>query len=238
MPGQRRPDGVDSIVLTASGGPFRLTSLDELASVTPEQAVAHPNWSMGAKISVDSATMMNKGLEVIEAHWLFGLQPEEINVLIHPQSLLHAFVYYCDGSVISHVAPPDMHVPIAHVLAWPDRISSGVAPLDLITMSQLEFSCPDLQRYPCLRLAYEALKLGGTATTILNAANEKAVAAFLSGQLRFNQIVTMIEQVLTKMSYRSVDSLDTVLAADHRARNCFDEIISNLNGIGSKKAAL
>lgn len=226
LPGSGRPQGVDSIVLTASGGPFRDLPLSNLPNVTPEQAVAHPNWSMGAKISVDSATMMNKGLEVIEAHWLFDLPAKDIEVLVHPQSLVHAFVRFRDGSVLSHVAPPDMRIPIAHTLAWPKRINSAVGSLDLLSLSQAQFYLPDWERYPCLQLAYEALKVGGTAPAILNAANEVAVDAFLAGQLRFDQIAVVVERVLHQLSFGPVDCLDAVLVADRESRAKAAKIMS------------
>ncbi|RKZ86283.1 MAG: 1-deoxy-D-xylulose-5-phosphate reductoisomerase, partial [Gammaproteobacteria bacterium] len=179
--------GVRRIILTASGGPFRDYDLTDLEHVTPEQAVAHPNWSMGQKISVDSATMMNKGLEVIEAHWLFGLPTQKIDVVLHRQSIIHSMVDYVDGSVLAQMGNPDMRTPIANALAWPERIDSGVAPLDLVAVGRLDFSVADHQNFPCLALAYQALEAGGTSTAILNAANEVAVEAFLQKQIRFTQ---------------------------------------------------
>jgi len=217
-PGKGRPQGVESIVLTASGGPFRLTPVDALASVTPKQAVAHPNWSMGRKVSVDSATMMNKGLEIIEAHWLFGLPVEQLEVVIHPQSIVHSMVKMQDGSVLAHLAKPDMHVPIAHALAWPDRIASGVSTLDFANIGRLEFEKPSLERYPCLALAYEALRSGAAAMVVLNAANEVAVSAFLDRSLRFDQISQVVSEVLNQLPLSSVETLEAVLDIDHQAR--------------------
>lgn len=210
--------GVRKIILTASGGPFRDYDLAELEHVTPEQAVAHPNWSMGKKISVDSATMMNKGLEVIEAHWLFGLPSSQIDVLLHRQSIIHSMVDYVDGSVLAQMGNPDMRTPIANALAWPKRIDSGVEPLNLATVGRLDFSVADHQHFPCLALAYQALNAGGTSTAILNAANEIAVEAFLQGQIKFTQIPQIIEQVLSKVSASEGNTLEQVLADDQRAR--------------------
>jgi len=210
--------GIRRIILTASGGPFRDYALADLESVTPEQAVAHPNWSMGQKISVDSATMMNKGLEVIEAHWLFGLPNDQIDVVLHRQSIIHSMVDYVDGSVLAQMGNPDMRTPIANALAWPNRIGSGVAPLDLIEVGRLDFSKADHQHFPCLALAYQALKAGGTSTAILNAANEVAVEAFLNRQIKFTEIPIIIDQVLSKQSASSGDSLEQVLEDDKQAR--------------------
>ncbi len=210
--------GVRRILLTASGGPFRNTSLEQLAMVTPEQAVAHPNWSMGRKISVDSATMMNKGLEVIEACWLFNTTTSNIQVVLHPQSVIHSMVEYTDGSVLAQLGNPDMRTPIAHALAWPERIESGVDSLDMFTVAHLDFEAPDLKRFPCLRLAVEAMEAGGTAPTILNAANEVAVEAFLTEQIGFTSIARVIEQTLEQMSIREADSLDTIFRDDSAAR--------------------
>ncbi|QKQ27089.1 1-deoxy-D-xylulose-5-phosphate reductoisomerase [Candidatus Reidiella endopervernicosa] len=218
--------GVNKILLTASGGPFRTMPIDQLHDVTPDQACAHPNWEMGRKISVDSATMMNKGLEVIEACWLFHTSPELIQVVVHPESVIHSMVQYNDGSVLAQLGNPDMRTPIAHALAWPDRISSGVENLDLFAIAQLNFEQPDLDRFPCLRLAYEAISTGGTAPSILNAANEVAVDAFLGKQIRFTQIPQLIESVLTEISVTAADSLDQVLAADSEARACATERVS------------
>ncbi|MFT5426618.1 MAG: 1-deoxy-D-xylulose-5-phosphate reductoisomerase [Gammaproteobacteria bacterium] len=210
--------GVEKILLTASGGPFRTTPLDELCTVSPEQACAHPNWDMGRKISVDSATMMNKGLEVIEACWLFDTDPEKIQVVLHPQSVIHSMVQYVDGSVLAQLGNPDMRTPIAHGLAWPERIDSGVASLNLFDIAHLDFEIPDLERFPCLRLASEAMSAGGTTTAILNAANEVAVEAFLNNQIRFTEIPQLIEATLENISGVEADSIETVLLADAEAR--------------------
>ncbi len=210
--------GVRRILLTASGGPFRETPLAHLGSVTPEQACAHPNWVMGRKISVDSATMMNKGLEVIEAHWLFGAPARCIEVVIHPQSVVHSMVEYADGSVLAQLGNPDMRTPIAHALAYPARIDAGVKPLDLFEIAQLTFERPDIERFPCLRLAYAALEQGGTAATALNAANEVAVSAFLAGELPFVRIAELIDLILGELSHGPADTLEAVLAADAAAR--------------------
>jgi len=218
--------GVRRIILTASGGPFRDYDLADLEHVTPEQAVAHPNWSMGQKISVDSATMMNKGLEVIEAHWLFGLPIEQIDVLLHRQSIIHSMVDYVDGSVLAQMGNPDMRTPIANALAWPDRIDSGVAPLDLVAVGRLDFAVADHQHFPCLALAYQALKAGGTSTAILNAANEIAVEAFLKHQIKFTQIPEIIEQVLLKVPASNGDTLEQVLADDLQARQVAETLVN------------
>jgi 1-deoxy-D-xylulose-5-phosphate reductoisomerase len=210
--------GVEKILLTASGGPFRTTPLAELSKVTPEQACAHPNWDMGRKISVDSATMMNKGLEVIEACWLFDTGPEKIQVVLHPQSVIHSLVQYVDGSVLAQLGNPDMRTPIAHSLAWPERIDSGVESLNLFDVAHLDFEIPDLERFPCLRLACEAMAAGGTTTAIMNAANEIAVESFLNKQIRFTEIPQMIEATLENISGAEADSIDTVLLADAEAR--------------------
>jgi 1-deoxy-D-xylulose-5-phosphate reductoisomerase len=217
------PAAVRRVVLTASGGPFRGAALDSLKSVTPEEACAHPNWVMGRKISVDSATMMNKGLEVIEASFLFGLPPERIEVLIHPQSIVHALVEYADGSVIAQLCNPDMRVPIAHALAFPERIDSGVAPLDLAAAKSLSFEKPDLARFPCLALAYEALRRGGTVPTVLNAANEVAVEAFLAGRLAFTGIAGVIAETLAAVPPSPADDLEQIMEADARARRTADQ---------------
>ncbi|MBV8033396.1 MAG: 1-deoxy-D-xylulose-5-phosphate reductoisomerase, partial [Betaproteobacteria bacterium] len=209
---------VRRILLTASGGPFRALPLEALAMVTPEQACAHPNWVMGRKISVDSATMMNKGLEVIEARWLFDMPAERIEVLIHPQSIVHSLVEYSDGSVIAQLSNPDMRVPIAHALAHPDRVDSGARRLDLPTMRTLSFEKPDEKRFPCLGLAYAALASGGAAPAVLNAANEVAVQAFLEGRLAFNRIAEVISAALSVARSRTAESLDAVLAADEEGR--------------------
>jgi 1-deoxy-D-xylulose-5-phosphate reductoisomerase len=209
---------VSRIVLTASGGPFRATPVESLSAVTPDQACAHPNWVMGRKISVDSATMMNKGLEVIEARWLFDVAPERIEVLIHPQSIVHSLVEYADGSMIAQLSNPDMRVPIAHALAYPDRIASGAQPLDLASIRHLSFEKPDLARFPCLSLAYAALRTGGTAPAVLNAANEVAVEAFLAGRLPFTGIPGVIADTLDSVPARAADDLAAVMAADAHAR--------------------
>ena len=211
-------ESIERIILTASGGPFRGLTLEEMAEVTPEQAVAHPNWDMGAKISVDSATMMNKGLEVIEAHYLFGLPEERIEVLVHPQSVIHSCVAYVDGSVLAQMGAPDMRTPIAYALAWPRRMEAPVARLDLSALGRLTFESPDSARFPALRLAREALKTGGSAPTILNAANEVAVAAFLGGRIRFLDIARIVEKALETVPNRSIATLADVLEIDRFAR--------------------
>jgi len=215
-----RPDvaGVRRILLTASGGPFRLLPLHQLEKVTPEQACAHPNWVMGRKISVDSATMMNKGLEVIEAHWLFNVAAEQIEVVVHPESVIHSLVEYIDGSVIAQLGNPDMRTPIAHALDFPQRIAAGVQFLDLARVGALHFEKPDLRRFPCLHLAYEALSAGGAAPTVLNAANEVAVAHFLAGSLGFSRIPDVIEGVLADTAFGPARDLEDILAADASAR--------------------
>jgi len=210
--------GVRRILLTASGGPFRETPQAALADVTPEQACAHPNWSMGRKISVDSASMMNKGLELIEACWLFDAAPAKVEVVVHPQSVIHSLVDYVDGSVLAQLGNPDMRTPIANALAWPERIDSGVAPLDLFAIARLDFQAPDELRFPCLRLARQAAEAGNSAPAVLNAANEIAVEAFLERRIRFPEIAGMIEQVLDQEPVVPVTSLDAVFAADQRAR--------------------
>ncbi len=210
--------GVRRILLTASGGPFRTTPLDRLTTVTPEQAVAHPKWSMGRKISVDSATMMNKGLEVIEAHWLFNAPAHRIEVVIHPQSVIHSLVDYEDGSVLAQLGNPDMRTPIAHAMAWPERIDSGVAALDLFAIAQLDFERPDLARFPCLDLAYRALRAEGNAAAVLNAANEVAVAAFLDRRLSFLGIADLIAATLDSVPQAAVPDLAAVLEADRQGR--------------------
>jgi 1-deoxy-D-xylulose-5-phosphate reductoisomerase len=209
---------VRRILLTASGGPFRALPLEKLGAVTPDQACAHPNWVMGRKISVDSATMMNKGLEVIEARWLFDVPGERIEVVIHPQSIVHSLVEYIDGSVIAQLSNPDMRVPIAHALAHPQRIASGARPLDLAAMKNLSFERPDHQRFPCLQLAYEALSAGGTAPAVLNAANEIAVEAFLAARLPFTAIPGVIARTLQEVAISDASSLEAVMQADAQAR--------------------
>jgi len=205
---------VTKILLTASGGPFRHHSQAQLATVTPEQALNHPNWSMGRKVTIDSATLMNKGLEVIEAHWLFGATAEQIEVVIHPQSVIHSMVQYSDGSVLAELGNPDMRTPIAHAMAWPERITSGVAPLDLFATARLDFEAPDTVRFPCLRLAFEALQQAGTAPALLNAANEIAVEAFLQGKMAFLDIPRLIETVLENIPSQVVTSLQDVVEAN------------------------
>lgn len=210
--------GVRRILLTASGGPFRETPLSELAAVTPEQACAHPNWSMGRKISVDSASMMNKGLELIEACWLFDARPSQVEVVIHPQSVIHSLVDYVDGSVLAQLGNPDMRTPIAHALAWPERIASGVTALDLFKVARLDFQPPDEQRFPCLVLARQVAEAGSSAPAMLNAANEIAVASFLEKRIRFTDIPLLIDEVLNREQIQPVESLEDVMAADQRAR--------------------
>lgn len=217
--------GVSKIILTASGGPFLNRALETLADVTPEQAIAHPNWVMGRKISVDSATMMNKGLEVIEAHWLFNAPADQIEVVIHPQSVIHSMVSYTDGSVLAQLGNPDMRTPIAYGLAYPERIESGVAPLDLIKTGQLNFCPADMQRFPCLALAYQALRAGGSAPAILNAANEIAVQAFLDRQIGFRQIEQIIAGTLDQLAVVPLPDLETVLEADKQARTVAQSLI-------------
>ncbi|HEY8067357.1 MAG TPA: 1-deoxy-D-xylulose-5-phosphate reductoisomerase [Burkholderiales bacterium] len=221
---------VRRILLTASGGPFRSTPVERLSQVTPAEACAHPNWTMGRKISVDSATMMNKGLEVIEAHWLFDVPPERIEVLIHAQSIVHSLVEFVDGSVIAQLSNPDMRVPIAHALGFPERIESGATPLDLAAVGQLSFERPDAQRFPCLKLAYAALQAGGTAPAVLNAANEVAVAAFLEGRLRYTAIPQVIDHALGRISATRAETLDAVLEADRSARRAATDCVAGLMG--------
>ena len=210
--------GVEKILLTASGGPFLNKSLPELHNVTPDQACAHPTWEMGRKISVDSATMMNKGLEVIEASWLFNASADDIQVVIHPQSVVHSMVSYSDGSVLAQLGNPDMRTPIAHAMAWPERMDSGVEQLDIFKVAQLNFEQPDFERFVCLKLAFDALRTGGTAPAILNAANEIAVDAFLQEQIKFTQIAEIVRQTIQQLDAVSADSLDIILAADAEAR--------------------
>ena len=213
-----RRDAVDKLILTASGGPFRSFDHEAMRSVTPAQAVAHPNWDMGAKISVDSATMMNKGLEIIEAHHLFDIPEERIEVLVHPQSVIHSMVAYVDGSVLAQLGTPDMRTPIAYALAWPARMQSPQERLDLAAMAKLTFEPPDPDRFPALRLAREVLKNGGSAPTVLNAANEVAVEGFLAGQIGFLDIAAIVEDVLMQFSHGAMNSLDDVRAFDEEAR--------------------
>jgi len=211
--------GVERLILTASGGPFLGRDARSLATVTPEQACAHPNWDMGRKISVDSATLMNKGLEVIEARWLFNARPDQIEVVIHPQSIVHSLVAYRDGSQLAQLGQPDMRTPIAHALAWPDRIPAGVPRLDLTRVGPLEFQPPDLARFPCLGLAYQALETGADAAVVLNAANEVAVQAFLEGQMAFTQIPVVVADVLDSMPARPIRDLQSVFESDREARS-------------------
>jgi 1-deoxy-D-xylulose-5-phosphate reductoisomerase len=215
--------GVTRILLTASGGPFRTAEPGTLYTVTPTQACAHPTWNMGPKISVDSATMMNKGLEVIEACWLFSVSPERVEVVIHPQSVVHSMVEYVDGSVLAQLGSPDMRTPIAYALGWPQRIPSGVKALNILEIRRLDFEPPDLTRFPCLRLAYDAARRGGTASAVLNAANEVAVAAFLDGRLRFTGIAPVIESTLVRANIVEAVDIDTVLDADRQARELATE---------------
>src|SRR5690606_785846 len=211
--------GVRRILLTASGGPFRELPVERLAAVTPEQACAHPNWSMGRKISVESASMMNKRLERIEAGWLFDARPDQVEVVVHAQSVIHSLVDYLDGSVLAQLGNPDMRTPIAHALAWPERIESGVSALDLLAIGRLDFQAPDERRFPCLRLARQAAEAGGTAPAMLNAANEVAVAAFLERRIGFTEIAELIAAVLHDEPVRAVEHVDAVLVADARARH-------------------
>ncbi len=212
------PETVEKIILTASGGPFRTASMDRIESATPEQAVAHPNWDMGAKISVDSATMMNKGLELIEAHHLFGLPGERIEIVVHPQSIVHSMVAYIDGSVLAQLGTPDMRIPISYALAWPQRMSTPSERLDLCAIARLDFEAPDPVRFPALRLAREALSAGGAAPTVLNAANEEAVGQFLAGRIGFLEIARIVETVMEEMAGVGISTLDDVREADRAAR--------------------
>lgn len=211
-------DNVDRLILTASGGPFRNRPLDSLDAVTPDQACAHPNWSMGRKISVDCATLMNKGLEIIEAHWLFGLPAERIHALIHPQSVVHSMVEFRDKSMLAQLGNPDMRMPVAHALAYPQRIESGVLPLDLTRTGGLTFEHPDLQRFPCLKLALKVLAEGALASAALNAANEVAVEAFLGGRIRFTHIWRVVDHTLQCINLQTLSSLDDIFEQDHQAR--------------------
>jgi len=228
MPVDGKHHAVRRLLLTASGGPFRGRTRESLASITPDQACAHPNWVMGRKISVDSATLMNKGLEVIEAHHLFNIDAEQIEVVVHPQSIIHSLVDYVDGSVLAQLGNPDMRTAIAYGLSWPERIDSGVAPLDLIALSRFDFEKADTDVFPCLALAFEALKLGGTAPAILNAANEIAVAAFLDEKLSFLDIANVIDATLSAISAEPVRDLDVLLAVDHQARQKAQEFVNKM----------
>jgi len=216
-------NGVTRILLTGSGGPFRELALADFEKVTPQQAITHPNWDMGPKISVDSATMMNKGLELIEACWLFGMDESDVEILLHKQSVVHSMVAYNDGSVLAQMGNPDMRTPIANALAWPQRITSGVEPLDLLQVSQLDFQVADEKRFPCLRLARDAIRQGGTSMTILNAANEVAVANFLNHRIKFTDIPKLIEKALQKIDSRDAQSLEIVLADDVRTRSFINQ---------------
>ncbi len=226
----QRPPGLRRILLTASGGPFLSTPSTELRGVTPDQACAHPNWVMGRKISVDSATLMNKGLELIEACWLFGVTPDDIEVVVHPQSVVHSMVEFLDGSVLAQLGNPDMRTPISHALSWPERWESGVEPLDIVGLGRLTFQAPDLERFPCLRLAQRAARAGGTMPAILNAANEVAVQSFLEGHLNFTSIPMVIEGVLNCSAAAPVPNLETILAADSAARQAAANLIARLDG--------
>ncbi|SPJ34176.1 1-deoxy-D-xylulose-5-phosphate reductoisomerase [Kushneria phyllosphaerae] len=220
--------GITQLLLTASGGPFRDHDREALATVTPDQACAHPNWSMGRKISVDSATLMNKGLELIEACWLFDATPDQIDVVVHPQSVIHSMAAYSDGSVLAQMGNPDMRTPIAHALAWPERIDAGVRPLDLFAVARLDFQTPDLERFPCLRLAREAMMAGGTMPAVLNAANEIAVDAFLAGSIGFTDIPVVVETVMGRIERHNADELDVILAQDRLARHMAQDVIDAL----------
>ncbi|AKU20724.1 1-deoxy-D-xylulose-5-phosphate reductoisomerase [Massilia sp. MB5] len=220
--------GVSKILLTASGGPFLKRAVETLDSVTPDEACKHPKWVMGRKISVDSATMMNKGLEVIEAHWLFGASAEQIEVVIHPQSVVHSMVSYNDGSVLAELGNPDMRTPIAHALAYPERIASGVAQLDLTRIGSLQFEKPDFERFPCLALAFDALRAGGTAPALLNAANEVAVQAFLDQRIGFRQIDRVIARVMEQLPHGAASSIEALMAQDAAARAAAETLIGAL----------
>ena len=228
--GRLNAHGIESIVLTASGGPFLNTDLAEFAGITPAQAVKHPNWNMGQKISVDSATMMNKGLELIEAHWLFNCPPEKLEVVIHPQSVIHSMVRYRDGSVLAQMGKPDMRTPIAYCLGLPDRIESGVGALDFGSLSGLTFCEPDFSRFPCLKLAYDAMKAGGGAACVLNAANEEAVAAFLAGRIRFTDIERVVAESLDKNVSDGLHDIGSLLAQDAQTRSHAQQYIAALRG--------
>ncbi len=220
---------VRRILLTASGGPFRTMPVEQLTDVTPAQAVAHPNWDMGRKISVDSATMMNKGLEMIEACILFDMKPSQIQVVIHPQSIIHSMVDYVDGTVLAQMGNPDMRIPIAYAMAWPERFDSGVEPLNIFDVGRMDFEEASLERFPCLRLAYQAIDAGGIMPTVLNAANEIAVEAFLNEQVRFTDIPVIIERCMEKFEAKAADTLEIILDADQQARLVSVQIIKELN---------
>ena len=222
---------IRKIYLTASGGPFRKTDLKLLESVTPDQACAHPNWSMGRKISVDSATMMNKGLELIEACWLFGASVDDIQVVIHPQSIVHSMAEFIDGSIMAQLGQPDMRTPIAYALAWPERIESGVSSLDLFAMSNLEFEKPDYARFPCIKLAEDAMRAGGIMPSVLNAANEVAVQAFLDKEIAFMSIARVVESTIERISFKAALDIDTVVTADSTARRVALDMINSITGL-------
>jgi len=226
--GNLAASGIRKILLTGSGGPFRERPLDSFSSITIDEASTHPNWSMGRKITIDSATMMNKGLEFIEAFWLFGAGVDDIDVVIHPQSIIHSMVQYIDGSVLAQLGNPDMRTPIAHAMAWPERIESGVARLNFIELTSFNFFAPDYNRFPCLQLAEDAINRGGTATISLNAANEIAVASFLDHQIKFTDISVVISKVQTMADWGEADSLDLILHADAQAREIANSCIQNL----------
>ncbi len=228
MPADGGKEGVKRILLTASGGPFRNASLRDLQQVTPEQACAHPNWDMGKKISVDSASMMNKGLEVIEARWLFDLTPENIQVVVHPQSVIHSMVEYVDGSVLAQMGNPDMRTPIAHALAWPRRIDSGVPSLDLFEVARLDFEQPDFARFPCLQLAYDVVAAGGVMPAVLNAANEVAVDAFLGGRIPFPAIARLNQAVMESAEQMQPQSIEHLLEVDQRSRRQAEQFIPQM----------
>ncbi len=220
---------VRRILLTASGGPFRQMPLEQLPNVTPAQAVAHPNWDMGKKISVDSATMMNKGLEMIEACLLFNMEPEQIQIVIHPQSVIHSMVDYVDGTVLAQMGNPDMRIPIAHSLAWPERFDSGAEPLNIFKVARMDFEEPNFERFPCLRLAYQAIHAGGIMPTVLNAANEIAVEAFLNEQVRFTDIPVIIEKCMDTFTVKPADTLEIILDIDNQARQIAHQLVSQLS---------
>ncbi len=230
-PGERAKQ-VRKILLTASGGPFRTKRLDEFESITPEQAVVHPNWDMGRKISVDSATMMNKGLEMIEACLLFGMSPKDIRIVLHPQSVIHSMIDYVDGSVLAQLGNPDMRIPIAHALAWPERFDSGAEPLDLFSVKRLDFEEADEKRFPCLKLAYQAVEAGDNMPAVLNAANEVAVASFLDRRIHYTDIVNVIDYCLNHAAWNAADSLELVLETDSRVRKSATDFISTISAIG------
>jgi 1-deoxy-D-xylulose-5-phosphate reductoisomerase len=225
--------GVSKVLLTASGGPFRQWSFDRMRDATPGQACAHPNWDMGRKISVDSASLMNKGLEFIEACWIFNLRPQQVDVVVHPQSIIHSMVQYLDGSVLAQMGNPDMRTPIAYGLGWPERLQSGVAPLDLVAAARLDFEAPDESRFPCLRLARESVAAGGTAMAVCNAANEVAVEAFLDGAIRFTDIPVVIERALTEVPVVEPTQLSVVETADKRARHAAIEMVASMTAPGA-----